>query len=927
MSFRRTLLLVLLGNAGVIVLLGSLGLVVGSRAYRSMRHTSDVWMPRAMAISRLREHGGMLLEQWRQFLWEKYTASAMAEVNPATSVELTREAYRKLIEVRESRSRLAVWHRVFLGMNPSTTEELQVCSVVDSLLRLSRALEAKAWNRLGFQAVTVAREEVEAFGLNFRNIMDQASALEQQRVVQEREESEQGVRRGLLLFTLAILLGFLGATAHGIYLANRMGRPIVTLAKAASAVAQGRFDVRVEPGVRGGEIGVLTSSFNQMVERLQEMTLELEASNEALREELEERRKAEMELERERNLLQAVIDHIPDGVYFKGSQGCRLLANRQFFSLFGSGEGEEVGRVSQELEVLIEEIDGEVRQHLSPRLEQERELEDSSGRTLTFRISVVPVRDSEGQLSGTVGIVRDVTAAKEAEKQIRENEQRYRAVFETAPVGMFVADTAGKVVAVNDALLDIMGSPSREHTMSLNVLEHPHLRRYGFSEPVEQCIRTGRRVQKELTYRSVWGKEVEIALYLSPILDERGEVRFVQGIVDDMTERKRLERQFLQAQKMEAIGRLAGGIAHDFNNIMTGILGYAQFLLMECPPEDPRHGDLVEIEKLARRAASLTQQLLAFSRQQMLQVRPLNLNSLLLDMEKMLRRLIGEDILLETKLSEDLPLVEADPVQMQQVVMNLVLNSRDAMPGGGKLIIETTTAEVDAEFAGRHVGLRPGLYVALVVSDTGVGMDAATQARAFEPFFTTKKVGQGTGLGLSTVKGIVEQCGGAVWLYSELGKGTTVKVYLPARSEGEGGGAATGERGEYATQGSETILFVEDEEGIRDMMHRALTNLGYRVLVASDAEEALRICERHTGPIDLLLTDVVMPGMNGPALAGEIRKRYPNIRVLFTSGYAHEVLPRSAVAGGDVQLVPKPYTPAEMARKIREVLESQTKVS
>ena len=381
---------------------------------------------------------------------------------------------------------------------------------------------------------------------------------------------------------------------------------------------------------------------------------------------------------------------------------------------------------------------------------------------------------------------------------------------------------------------------------------------------------------------------------------------------------RELERQLLQAQKMEAVGRLAGGIAHDFNNILTAIIGYAD-LLGEDPATSPdARADLDEIRRAAQRAAALTRQLLAFSRQQVLEPRVFDLNGLVANLEKMLRRLIGEDVELRTALHPDLGPVRADPGQIEQVLVNLVVNARDAMPQGGKITIETDAVELDETYASQHVSVVPGSYTMLAVSDTGSGMDEATRAKIFEPFFTTKAPGQGTGLGLSTVYGIVKQSGGNIWVYSEVGRGTTFKIYLPRVTAA----AEAAPEPVVATDpgGHETILLVEDSEGVHNLAVRVLRARGYTVLTAHSGAEAETVARTHQGPIHLLLTDVVLPQVGGPELAKRLAAQRPQLKVLFMSGYTDNSIVHHGVLAAGVSYLQKPFTPEGLARRVREVL-------
>ncbi len=394
--------------------------------------------------------------------------------------------------------------------------------------------------------------------------------------------------------------------------------------------------------------------------------------------------------------------------------------------------------------------------------------------------------------------------------------------------------------------------------------------------------------------------------------------QLIFAVARNVTERKQLEAQVVQAQKMESVGRLAGGVAHDFNNLLTAISGYTELVLDELTLTDPIRTDMIEIQRTTRRAATLTHQLLAFAREQVIAPRVLNLNDLILDMDRLLRRLIGEDVELVTLPAAQLDLVRVDPGQIEQLIVNLAVNARDAMPDGGRLLIETTNVYLDAHYARQHIGVAEGAYVMLAVSDTGTGMDEDVQQHIFEPFFTTKPQGKGSGVGLATCYGIVRQHSGHIWIDSEAGQGTTIKVYLPRVEPIVG--QSRHDSASKLPKGTETVLVVEDELAVRKLTARVLRGQGYTVLEATNGEEALRVTARHTGAIDLLLTDLVMPQMGGAALAERFRDLFPTTRVVFMSGYTENSMLHGELQPG-VVLLQKPFTPTVLARKVREVLD------
>jgi len=522
--------------------------------------------------------------------------------------------------------------------------------------------------------------------------------------------------------------------------------------------------------------------------------------------------------------------------------------------------------------------------------------------------------DAGSRVRGYVEVMRDLT-------QQHRSEALLKSIVDTVVDGIITIDGNGRIESFNHAAESIFGYEAHEVIGSnVKILmpqpyhgEHDaYLEKYARSAEAG-IIGNGREVRG----RRKDGTSFPLDLAVSRF-EQEGRTCFT-GLVRDLTARRKMERQLQEAQKMEAMGQLAAGVAHDFNNLLTVISGYSDLLLHTLEPEDPVHPQVSEIHDAARRASSLTRQLLAASRQQVLEPRVLDVNEIVADSSRMLRRLIGEDIKFDTVLGAGLPSVLADPGQIGQVLLNLAVNARDAMPSGGRLIIETAAIEVEGRLAASPRHLNTGRYVRIAVSDTGHGMDAETATRVFEPFFTTKGVGKGTGLGLSVVHGIVKQSGGAIDVYSEPGTGTVFKIYLPAvdgRKEKEGSGRTTA-----PATGNETILLVEDDRAVRDLGARILRRSGYTVVEAIHGPDALRIAEQPGESIDLVLTDVVMPEMGGRRLVELLRERRPSIKVVFMSGYPDDAVVRQGILQADIEFLEKPFTPVTLARKIREVLD------
>lgn len=519
--------------------------------------------------------------------------------------------------------------------------------------------------------------------------------------------------------------------------------------------------------------------------------------------------------------------------------------------------------------------------------------------------SVEPRRDAG------IAFIVDLSEQRKAEQALRETSALLEAIIDASPAGIIVVDLEEKVRVWNAAAERIFGFTAEEVLGQ----RYPYASTLGVPELIERLLR-GESVELPRTKGPRKdGTEVDISLYLSPLPDESGKIVGAVGLVLDLTEQRRLEEQLLHAQKLEAIGRLAGGIAHDFNNTLSVIVGFAEMLREQLAEKDPLQEHCAQIARAAERATSLTRQLLAFGRKQVLRLEVMSPADVIRRLERVLARVLGADVELQVRLPSDLGLIRADPAQVEQVLLNLVVNARDAMPEGGTLTLEAADVELDEGYARQNVDVEPGPYVMIAVRDTGHGMTPETRARIFEPFFTTKEAGKGTGLGLSTVYGIIKQSGGHVEVESAPGEGACFRVYFPRTGEARPKEAAPPAR--VTARGSETVLVVEDEEMVRRLVARVLGDRGFLVLEAKRCDEALEVCARHEGPIHLLLTDVVMPRMSGVELARRLSQLRPEMRVLYMSGYVDAFAPGSPPLGA---LLEKPFTPDALLQRVRQTL-------
>ena len=651
-------------------------------------------------------------------------------------------------------------------------------------------------------------------------------------------------------------------------------------------------------------------------------------------EDITDLKQAEEALRENEKSLQALMDASPIGISWADMDGNIKYSNRKFRQLFGYTVDDiptiAAWRRLAYPDPAYRETIPSLISMLTEAQKQGKEIKPIEA-IITCKDGSTRYVEQRGASASNLilAIYSDLTERKQAEEALRQSEERYRTILENMQEVYYEIDLAGNWVFLSDAFYEhlgyrpkeVIGKKSRQYQDEATARElyHAYTKVYRTGEPIRTI---------EAEWISKDGVKRIFEMSASLIKDSEGKPTGFRGVSRNITERKQaeeeklsLQEQLRQSQKMEAIGQLAGGVAHDFNNLLTVIKGYSQLSLLDLKEDTPLRGNIQEIEKATQQATDLTRQLLAFSRRQILDLKVLDLNVLLKDLEKMLRRIIGEDIALHTILPEDLGKVKVDPGQIEQVIFNLAVNARDAMPFGGKLTIETANVELGEEYAHAHVSAIPGRYVRLSVSDTGVGMTQEVKEKIFEPFFTTKEKGKGTGLGLSMVYGIVKQSNGNIWVYSEPGRGTTFKIYFP-RTEEEADHLRERGEADFSPRGNETVLLVEDDELVRDLAVRLLEQQGYRVLKAANGQEALRISKEHGGEtIHLLLADIVMPQMGGKELCDWLKISRPNVKVLYASGYADNAIVHHGVLDPGTNFLQKPFSLKTLSHKVREVLD------
>jgi PAS domain S-box-containing protein len=742
--------------------------------------------------------------------------------------------------------------------------------------------------------------------------------------------------------------GFAGvaiALLIALYVGRSFVRPLQQLTNVATGFASGRTDLPI-PLARKDEIGELATAFNNMVQKRQraedelrrlrdqlelrviERVVELAKVNEALRAENTERKRAEETLRESEEKFRQLAENITDVFWMTSpdlktihyiSPGYELIWGRSTESLY------------RDPHQWVEAILPEEREHVfalfatlsgnASKVSVEYRIARPDGTVRWVHDRGFQVRDAAGNLVRLAGIASDVTERKEIEEMLQRQQTELRVLFDFTPAMIFFKDTQNAILRVNKRFADTIGKSVEEiEGKGYGEIDAPEAAKH-YADDLEVIHSGAPKLGIIETIRNWEGKELWVQTDKVPVCDKDGKVTGIVVMCQDITARRRFEIQLFQSQKMETVGKLAGGIAHEFNSIMTAIIGQGELMLGDLPEGSPLAKNVTEISKAADRAATLTRQLLAYGRKQLLKPETLDLNRVLASMERMFRHLMGGDVVTQIIPGASLQAVKADAGQIEQVIMNIAINARDAMPNGGKFILETANVSFDQESVVRYPELKAGDYVMLAITDTGKGMTAEVKARVFEPFFSTKEVGEGTGLGLSTCYGIIKQSGGHISVYSELARGSTFKIYLP-QVEHEAKVAKRRVDSPDLPRGTETILLVEDDPALREMAATLLRRLGYTVLPAANGIEALNLKQqRDVGHIDLLFTDVVMPHMSGKELSERVQALYPHTRVLFTSAYTENAIIHQGVLNKGLALLQKPFTPSALAQKLRQVLD------
>jgi two-component system cell cycle sensor histidine kinase/response regulator CckA len=804
----------------------------------------------------------------------------------------------------ENRKKGAEAEKQIVAMIDSDVERRLLAKVDESRIISTKSLE-KLLDLLVNQGKTddarqVMVNETAPLVDQYRDAWLAVTEYEQNQLNLAREQSNTSYATARQLSTLLVLMAIAVAIGIAVFVTRKLTTEIQEREQAKTAIRKLNEDLE---------------------KKVTERTEELARTVGTLKEEVSERRAREEDLRR----LAAIVEFSDDAIIAIGLDGIITDWNGGAERMLGFSRSEIIGKPiatvthpghrdeALENQARLKRGDSVVRRE-SMRVRKD-------GKTIHVALTVSPIKDQEGRITGSSAILRDITGRKLMEDAVQRSEASFRSFVENAPYGILRTTLDGRIMQANPALVAMLGYASEQEVLGLGMADV-------YRDPAEReaatawCSRQDSVQGVEVEWKRKDGRPFTIRCAAHVVKDRDGNLEYLEGFVEDISDRRAMELQLRQGQKMEAIGRLAGGIAHDFNNLLGVIIGYSDLLSEQVGASGPLHNPVEQIKKAGDRASALTRQLLAFSRQQVLETKVLNLNTIVVEMAKMLPRLLGEDIELQTSLEPTLGQVKADQGQIEQVIMNLAVNARDAMPGGGKLLIQTRKTYLDEEYALRHPPTIPGEYVILEVSDTGSGMDAQTQAHIFEPFFTTKEQGRGTGLGLATVYGFVKQSGGYVWVHSEPGVGSTFTIYLPLARET----VPTSHASDVVTalaRGAETVLLVEDEESLRTLTRNLLEDSGYTVLEASCGSEAVSLARQHRGPIHLLLTDMVMPGMNGHAVAENLALLRPEIKIVYMSGYTG--FNNGSLGDLEAIVIPKPFTRRVLLHKLREVLAFEEK--
>jgi PAS domain S-box-containing protein len=671
----------------------------------------------------------------------------------------------------------------------------------------------------------------------------------------------------------------------------------------------------------------------ELESRVAERTRELQQTNQALQKEATGHQRAAEALREAETKYRGLFENAIEGIYQSTPDGRFLAANVALARMYGYEHPEDMMRDISDIQSQVY-VDPAMRERFKQEIAStgvvhclEYQVRRRDGTTLWISESARAVSGPDGAVLHYEGLIEDINKRKKAEQTLHRLRAQHSMILNSVGEGVHGIDSDGRIIFENPAsaamlgheIADLIGRPAHS---SMH-----HTRPDGSPYPQDECpiyatMKDGqiRHVRDEVFWRKD-GTSFPVEYTSAPLRDENSVITGVTVVFNDITARKQLEARMIQSQKMETVGKLAGGVAHEFNSILTAIIGQCELLLSDLPPGGASAKSATEINQAANRAATLTRQLLAYGRKQFLQPEFIELNRLIAGMDSVFRLLMGPDVDIRIVPAPGLHAVKADAGQIEQVIMNIAINARDAMPTGGKLTLETANVSFDQESVDRYPELKAGDYVMLAITDSGTGMSEEVKARLFEPFFTTKGVGQGTGLGLSTCYGIIKQSGGHISVYSEPGRGTSFKIYLPQSAQ-QPKGPVERAASPVLPRGTETILLVEDDNALREMAGTLLTRLGYKVWAAANGVEALNLKQhRNVGHVDLLFTDVVMPHMSGKELAEQVQTLYPRTRILFTTAYTENAAIHQGVLDPGVSLLPKPYTPSALARKVREVLD------